>query len=105
MKQYRCLVPVACAGTVRPIDSIVDYDGPPAWYLEPLDPKDRAEWGHKTAKPKKAAEERAKHLGYPDFDFFREHPHRTKAEAPRAITNETYNFFGNHPGRVTERRT
>lgn len=105
MSLHRCLVPVADAGALRPIDSIVDYDGPPSWHLEPVDPEERAIWEQETAKPEKVKAERDKHLGYPDFDFFEDHPSRQKRNDPKRSGVDGFDFFVNHPGNVTERRT
>lgn len=105
MSLHRCLVPVACAGAVQAIDSIVEYDGPPAWHLEPIDLEARSIWERETANPEKAKAERDRFLGYPDFDFFDDHPCRQKREPTRPAPRRDFNFFAAHPGRATERRT
>lgn len=41
------------------MDSEVEYDGPPNWKFEPLDPEARAEWEVVASDPARVAGERA----------------------------------------------
>lgn len=49
MPQFKVLTAAFRPGGIVAPGTVIDYDGPPSWNLEPVDPKARALWLKETA--------------------------------------------------------